>query len=97
MVNRLNEEFLCTAIPYRVSTGPEQRFPCVLFPNREKPVFISWDPCNEKRFFLLGKVHRENPVFITGMGLQCTWFLNELYLGQDRVVHILRQAVCGGV
>ena len=26
----------------------------------------------------------------------CTWFLNELYLGQDRVVHILRRAVTGG-
>ena len=32
---------LCTAIPYRVSTGPEQGFPCVLFPSREKPVFIT--------------------------------------------------------
>ena len=29
-----------TAIPYRVSPGPEQGFPCVLFPNREKPVFV---------------------------------------------------------
>ena len=27
--------------------------------------------CN-KILFLLGKVHREIPVFITGMGLQCT-------------------------
>jgi hypothetical protein len=26
-----------TAIPYRASTGPEQGFPCVLFPHREKP------------------------------------------------------------
>ena len=40
-----------TAIPYRASTGPEQGFPCVVFPHREKPVFISWDPCNENRFF----------------------------------------------
>ena len=30
-----------TAIPYRVSTGPEQGFPCVVFPHREKPVFSS--------------------------------------------------------
>ena len=30
-----------TAIPYRASTGPEQGFPCVLFPHREKPVYIS--------------------------------------------------------
>ena len=41
-----------TAIPYRASTGPEQSFPCVVFPHREK-------------------LHRENPVFNTGMGLQC--------------------------
>ena len=37
--------FTYTAIPYMASTGPEQGFPCVVFP------------------------HRENPVFITGMGL----------------------------
>ena len=36
-----------TAIPYRASTGLEQGFPCVVFPHRAKPVFISWDPCNE--------------------------------------------------
>ena len=30
-----------TAIPYRAITGPEQGFPCVLFPHREKPVFIT--------------------------------------------------------
>ena len=38
-----------TAILYRVSTGPEQGIPCVVFPHRENPVFISWDPCNENR------------------------------------------------
>ena len=43
-----------TAIPYRVSTGPEQGFPCVVFPHREKPVFSSWDPCNENRIFPVG-------------------------------------------
>ena len=36
---------------YKASTGPEQGFPCVVFPHREK-------------------LHRENPVFITGIGLQ---------------------------
>ena len=51
-----------TAIPYRVSTGPEQGFPCVLFPNREKPVFISWDPCNENRVF---------PVYFFSQGKTC--------------------------
>jgi hypothetical protein len=31
--------------------------------HREKPVFISWDPCNENRFFPVGKkTYRENPV-----------------------------------
>ena len=39
----------CTAIQYRASTGPEQSFPCVVFPHREKPFFISWYPCNENR------------------------------------------------
>ena len=33
-----------TAIPYRASTGPEQGFPCVLFPHKEKPVFITGFP-----------------------------------------------------
>ena len=48
----LPKYLICTAIPYRASTGTEQDFLCVLFPQREK-------------------VKRENPVFITGMGLQC--------------------------
>ena len=34
-------ELQYTAIPYRASTGLEQGFPCVLFPHREKPVFIT--------------------------------------------------------
>ena len=33
-----------TAIPYWASTGPEQGFPCVVFPHREKPVFIAGFP-----------------------------------------------------
>ena len=33
-----------TAIPYRASTVPKQGFPCVVFPHRENPVLISWDP-----------------------------------------------------
>ena len=36
-----------TAIPYRASTGTEQGFPYV--------VFMSWDPCNKNRFFLVRK------------------------------------------
>ena len=58
-----------TAIPYRISTGPEQGFPCVVFPHREKPVFSSWDPCNVYLVFPTGKI-----LFITGMGLQCILF-----------------------
>ena len=53
----------CTAIPYRVSTGPEQGFPCVLFPNREKPVFITGIAANENRFFPVGKSTQGNPCF----------------------------------
>ena len=59
-----------TAIPYRASTGPEQGFPFVVFPHREKPVFITGFPVDENRFSLLEILHREDPVFITGMGLQ---------------------------
>ena len=52
-----------TAIPYRVSTGPEQGFPCVVFPHREKPVFSSWDPCNENRIFPVGNTTQGKPCF----------------------------------
>ena len=52
-----------TAIPYRVSTGPEQGIPCVVFPHRENPVFISWDPCNENRFFPVGNTTQGKPCF----------------------------------
>ena len=50
-----------TAIPYRASTGPEQGFPCVVFPHRENPVFITWDPCNENRFFTVGNTTQGKP------------------------------------
>ena len=50
-----------TAIPYRASTGPEQVIPCVVFPHREKPFFISWDPCNENRFFPVGNTTQGKP------------------------------------
>ena len=52
-----------TAIPYRVSTGPEQGFPCVLFPNREKPVFITGIPANGNRFFPVRKSTQGKPCF----------------------------------
>ena len=63
-----------TAIPYRASTGPEKGFPCVVFPHREKPVFLAWIPVMKTGFSLLEILRRENPVFITGMGLQCAIF-----------------------
>jgi hypothetical protein len=52
-----------TAIPYRASTGPEQGFPCVVFPHREKPVFIAGFPVNENRFFPVGNTTQGNPCF----------------------------------
>jgi hypothetical protein len=57
----LNKKY--TAIPYKVSTGPEQGFPCVVFPHREKPVFSSWDPCNENRIFPVGNTTQGKPCF----------------------------------
>jgi hypothetical protein len=60
-----------TAIPYKASTGPEQGFPCVVFPHREKHVFITGFPGDENRIF---PVRKTTPVFITGMGLQCGYF-----------------------
>ena len=59
-----------TTIPYRVSTGPEQGFPCVVFPNRENLLLVVGIPLMKTGFSLLEILHRENPVFITGMGLQ---------------------------
>ena len=36
---------------YRVKTG----FTCEVFPHRENPVFITWNPCNENRLFSVRK------------------------------------------
>jgi hypothetical protein len=52
-----------TAIPYRASTGPEQGFPCVLFPQREKPVFITGFPGDKNMFFPLRKITLGKPCF----------------------------------
>ena len=52
-----------TAIPYRASTGPEQGFPCVVFPHREKPVFIAGFPVDENRFFPVGNTTQGKPCF----------------------------------
>ena len=52
-----------TAIQYKASTGPEQGFPCVLFPHREKPVFITGFPGDGNRFFPVRKSTQGNPCF----------------------------------
>ena len=59
-----------TAIPYRASTGPEQGFPCVVFPYRENPVFIAGFPVDENRFF---------PVWKTSQGKPCSGPVVALY------------------
>ena len=52
-----------TAIPYRASTGPEQGFPCVVFPHREKPVFNTGFPGDENRFFPVRNTTQGKPCF----------------------------------
>ena len=56
-------------------TGPVQGFAFVVFPHRENPVFISWDPCNENRFF---------PVGNTTQGKPCSLYRDEFAV---KVVH----------
>ena len=51
------------AIPFRASTGPEQGFPCVVFPHREKPVFNTGFPGDENRFFPMRNTTQGKPCF----------------------------------
>ena len=44
-------------------TGPEQGFPCVVFPHREKPVFITGFPGDKNRFFPVRKTTQGKPCF----------------------------------
>ena len=44
---------------YRARTG----FSLCSFPHREKPVFISWDPCNENRVFSVRKTTQGKTLF----------------------------------
>ena len=48
----------CKPIPV-MKTG----FSLCTFPNREKPVFISCDPCNENRLFPVGKNYTGKSLF----------------------------------
>ena len=57
------EKYVYTAIPYRAITGPIQGFPCVLFPHREKPVFITGFPGDGNKFFPVRKNTQGNPCF----------------------------------
>ena len=51
--------------------GQNRVFP-VYFSHTGKNLFtLAGIPLMKTDFFLLGKVHRKNPVFITAMGLQC--------------------------
>ena len=52
-----------TAIPYMASTGPEQGFPCVVFPHRENSAFIAGFPSDENRFFPVGNTTQGKPCF----------------------------------
>ena len=54
---------MLTAIPYRVSTGPEQGISSVVFPHRENPVFITGIPATENRFFPVWKYYTGKSLF----------------------------------
>ena len=69
--NPLSEYY--TAIPYRASTGPEQGFPFVVFPHREKPVFITGFPGDKNRFF---------PVRNTTQGKPQGWICSVAHVAQ---------------
>ena len=66
-----------TTITYRASTGPEQGFPCVVFPPREKPVFIVGFPVDENRFFPVENTTQGKPCFYyrDGFAVQIKIFL----------------------
>ena len=54
--------------------GQNRDFPVYFFPTGKNLFSLAGIPVMKTGFSLLGKVHRENPVFITGMGLQCSHF-----------------------
>ena len=57
------EFFCCTTILYRASTGPDQGFPCAVFPHREKLVFNTGFPGVENRFFPVRNTTQGKPCF----------------------------------
>jgi hypothetical protein len=70
--------FHCKPIPV-MKTG----FSLCSISNREKPVFIKWEPCNENRFFLVGKYYRGKTLFwpCTGPVRDCSVFKTTVYFG----------------
>ena len=46
-------------------------FSLCTFPNREKPVSITWEPCNENWFFPVWEKYRGKTLFWPCTGLQC--------------------------
>ena len=52
--------------------GQNRDFPVYFFPTGKNLFSLQGSQLMETGFSLWEKVHRENPVFITGMGLQCT-------------------------
>ena len=50
-----------TAIPYRVSKGPEQGFPCVVFHTGKNLFSLAGIPVLKTGFSLLGKSTQGNP------------------------------------
>ena len=58
-------KFLChqayTAIPYRASTGPEQGFPCVVFPTGKNLFSSTGNPAMKTGFSLCGNTTQEKP------------------------------------
>ena len=52
--------------------GQNRDFPVYFFPTGKNLFSLAGIPVMKTGFSLVGKVHREHPVFITGMGLQCS-------------------------
>ena len=73
---KLERYFLHTAIPYRASTGPEQGFPCVVFPRREKSVFNTGFSGDENWFFSVRNTTQGKPCFHYRDGFAVQAFLD---------------------
>ena len=84
-----NAALIFTAIPYSASTGPEQGFPCVSFPHREKPVFTTGFPGDENMFFPGRKSTQGKPCFhyrdgFAVNGEKFNWMKNTLILTRNK-------------